>query len=282
MDKGGRRRSRFRRTIVAAGFLLFSILILFLVIGRLEHGMIFFPYRPIEAEPSDIPLDFEDVRLQTEDGVEIHGWWIPSDGAEATVLMFHGNAGNISHRLQRISFFHDLGVDTLIIDYRGYGRSQGRPSEKGLYRDATAAYRHLTEVRRIDPSRIVIFGKSLGGAVATDLAVREKAGGLVLESTFTSIRDMARLLIPILPVHLLVRTRLDSLSKIPRLEVPLLVIHGDRDEIVPFEQGKRIFEAATSETEFLSIPGAGHNDVLDRGGDPYREAFRTFFDRLRR
>ena len=250
------------------------------MIGRIEEHMIYFPERAIEVLPAEAGLRYEEVFIKTEDEVQIHGWWIPADEARLTILCFHGNAGNISHRIDRMTFFHDRGLDVFMIDYRGYGRSDGRPSEEGLYRDGRAAYEYLRESRGISPDRIVIFGKSLGGAVAADLATRVEAGGLILESTFTSIKDMARLAVPVLPVHLLVRTRFDSLEKVPEIRIPILVVHGKQDSIVPFEHGQRLYDAAQGTKELLPIPRADHNDVLFKGGSIYRDGLRAFLDRL--
>ena len=247
-------------------------------LGWIEHAMLFVPSGRLLEDPSTIGLAYEDVHLETEDGVRIHGWWVPREGAEVTVLWLHGNAGNISHRLERLAAFHELGVQNLLIDYRGYGRSEGRPSERGLYRDASAGLRHLREARGVPDERIVIFGKSLGGAVAVELASRERVGGVIVESSFTSVPDMAKRQFPFLPTEWLVRNRFDSLSRIAQVHSPILVIHGDRDGIVPYEMGRRLFEAATAPKDFYAVPGADHNDVLYRGGDRYRARLREFFE----
>lgn len=270
---------RARSKWIWRGIFLLSAAILFLMIlSLLEHRMIYFPEKGISADPSQAGLAFEDVSLRAEDGVDLHGWWVPREGSDLTILFLHGNAGNISHRLGRIDFLHRLEANVLIIDYRGYGKSEGKPSEEGLYLDAQAAYRHLVEQRKIPPERIVCFGKSLGGAVAVDLATRVESAGLIMESAFTSIKDMARRVVPILPAHLLVRSRFDSLEKIPTLSVPILIIHGARDEVIPFDHGQRLFEAAKGKKDFLSIPDAGHNDVLLLGGQTYRDRIRTFLE----
>ena len=270
---------RVLRGLARVGFLVGVPLAVALVfLSLFEHSMIFYPDRKVLEDPSRIGLAFEDVEVVTDDGVRLHGWWVPREGAEVAVLWFHGNAGNISHRLERLAAFHALGVHNLIIDYRGYGKSDGRPSEKGLYRDADAVYRHLIEERGVAPERIVLFGKSLGGAVAVDLARRSEVGGLVVESSFTSIVDMAERTLPILPGRWLVRSRFDSLAKIPEVRAPVLVIHGDRDGLVPTEMGRRLFEAAGEPKDFYAVPGADHNDVLDRGGAAYLARLRAFFE----
>ncbi len=235
-----------------------------------EASFIYFPSLLLEATPADFGLPFEEVRLTAEDGVGIHAWLLPLPQAKRTVLFAHGNAGNISHRLDRARRLRSrLGVEVLLFDYRGYGRSEGSPDEPGTYRDAAAAHRYLTETRGLDPKRLVLFGESLGSAVALELALTRAAGALVLESPFTSIPDMARVVLPFLPLGPLLRTRYDNLAKVGGLRVPLLVLHGDRDEVVPFAQGRRLFEAAPEPKRFFAIPGAGHNDTYLAGGEAY-------------
>jgi fermentation-respiration switch protein FrsA (DUF1100 family) len=251
-----------------------------MLLSFLEQSMVYYPEKDLQGDPSGAGLAFEDVHLETEDGLSIHGWWVPHEDARMAILFLHGNAGNISHRLGRIALFHDLGASILIGDYRGYGRSEGRPSERGLYRDADAMYRHLREERGIPPERIVIFGKSLGGAVAADLAARKEAAGVILESSFTSLPDMAREVIPLLPGKLMVRSRYDNLRKIPTVRMPILIIHGDEDRVVPFEMGQRLLDAAPEGTQFFPVPGADHNDVLEMGGRIYPERVRSFLARV--
>jgi fermentation-respiration switch protein FrsA (DUF1100 family) len=242
-----------------------------------EASLIYFPSRPIEATPPDFDLPFTDVRLTAEDGVRIHGWLLPAPDAQRTVLFAHGNAGNISHRLDRAREMRSrLGAEVFLFDYRGYGLSEGSPDEAGTYADARAAHRYLTEARGLSPERLVLFGESLGSAVVLDLALSCGAGALVLESAFTSIADMARVVLPFLPLRPLLRTRYDNLAKIGGLKVPLLVLHGDRDEVVPFAQGRRLFEAAPEPKRFFAIPGAGHNDTYLRGGEAYWEVLGEF------
>jgi fermentation-respiration switch protein FrsA (DUF1100 family) len=203
---------------------------------------------------------------------------LPKERARWGVLVCHGNAGNISHRLERARLMQQrLGASVLLFDYRGYGRSSGSPDEEGTYRDARAAYRHLVDDKGIAAERLLLFGESLGAAVAVQLALEKPAAALVLESAFTSIPDMARAAYPFLPpVGALIRTRYETLAKVPRLRVPLLVLHGERDEIVPFDQGRRVFEAAPEPKRFFAIPGAGHNDTYLSGGEPYWRAFEDF------
>lgn len=246
-----------------------------------EKKLIYFPAREVEITPRDLGLQFDDLHLKASDGMSVHGWFLPVSDSRFTVLLCHGNAGNISHRLDRVLFMHaQLTTDVLLFDYRGYGLSDGSPDEEGTYRDARAAYRYLTEARGLDPERIVLFGESLGAAVALQLAIEEPAAGLVLEAPFASIPDMARAAYPFLPVGGWIRTRYDNVSKAPSLRIPLMVFHGRRDESVPFEQGRRVFEAAPEPKSFVPIAEAGHNDTYVVGAARYWAAWREFLAKL--
>jgi uncharacterized protein len=196
------------------------------------------------------------------------------------VLVCNGNAGNVSHRLERaLEMQRRLGVSVLLFDYRGYGRSEGSPDEQGTYRDARAAYRYATEAKGVPPGALVLFGESLGAAVAVQLALERPAGALILESAFTSIPDMARAAYPFLPpVRPLIRTRYETIAKVPKLALPLLVLHGERDEIVPLAQGRRVFEVAGGPKRFFTIPGAGHNDTYVTGGEAYWRTLAEFLE----
>lgn len=246
----------------------------------IDRQMIYFPDRELIATPADVGLEYEDVDLTASDGTKLHGWHVPGDG-RITLLWFHGNAGNISHRVDNIMLLNrTLGVNIMIIDYRGYGRSEGSPSEKGLYTDAEAAIEFLVSERNVDPeNELVLFGRSLGAAVAVEMAVRHRARALILESGFTSVKDMAHRAYPFLPMGLLinmVEARYDTISKIRNVDYPVMVLHGDQDEIVPFELGLELFEAASNPKTFYRIQGAGHNDTYHVGGQPYFEALRRF------
>lgn len=249
--------------------------------GCAMKSLIFFPEKEITLTPADAGLPFEDLILTTADGVKINGWFVPHPEAQTTILWLHGNGGNMSHRVGRIDrSHHTLKANVLIIDYRGYGRSGGRVSEKGTYLDAVAAYDYLLTRDDVDPARIIPFGASLGAAVAVELALQRKVQGLVLEAPFTSIREMARVALPWLPVGGLITTRYDNLSKIGRLEIPILILHGDRDETIPFAQGRKLFEAARGPKTFYAIPGAGHNNTETVGGEAYFKAMADFILRL--
>lgn len=246
-----------------------------------ERQLIYFPHRTLELRPGDLGMRFEEERLAAGDA-EIHAWWLPVEGARLSVLVCHGNAGNISHRLERAGLMQQrLGASVLLFDYRGYGQSTGRPDEEGTYRDARAAYLYLMEKKGIAPESLVLFGESLGAAVAVQLAIEKPAAAIVLESAFTSIPDMARAAYPFLPpVGPLIRTRYETLAKVPRLRIPLLVFHGARDEIVPLRQGRRVFDAAHEPKRFFAIPGASHNDTYIAGGEPYWRVLKEFLESL--
>ena len=250
--------------------------------GVIERYFIYFPERDLAANPSHFGLAFEEVSFTASDGVQLHGWFVPGEKGVAW-LWFHGNAGNISHRLENLKLLHDeLGVSVFLFDYRGYGRSQGTPSEEGIYRDAEAALAYLDSREDIDPERIVFFGRSLGAGVAVELATRYCPYGLILESPFPSIRYMARRAYPFLPVWPFLRTRYDSLAKIGKVQAPVLVLHGDRDDIVPLEGATRLFQKANEPKEFYTIRGAGHNDTYVVGSKEYFSALRHFVENLAR
>lgn len=272
----GRRRAALR--------VVLRVLVLLVIAGGLllvfEKHLIYFPMRAHEVTPAGLGLAHEEVELRAEDGVRLHGWFLPVKGSRLTVLVCHGNAGNVSHRLDRVLLMQSrLNVDTLLFDYRGYGSSEGSPDEQGTYRDARSAYRWLI-ARGQSPERVVLFGESLGSAVALQLAVEVEARALVLESPFASVPAMARAVYPFLPIWPLVRTRYDNIAKVARLRMPLLVMHGERDEIVPFAQGRRVFDKAPEPKRFFAIPGASHNDTYVVGGEGYWRALREFLEGL--
>ncbi len=224
-----------------------------------EH-LVYFPQRNLEATPRERGLLYEDVMLEADDGVQLHGWFVPRTGARGVVLYFHGNAGNISHRLARVALFHQMGLGVFILDYRGYGRSGGRPSEAGMYRDAAAAWRYLTEARGIAAARIVLFGRSLGAAVAAELAARMRPGALVLDSAFTSLPELGQERYPWLPVKWLARQRYPTREHLRRVDCPVFVVHSRDDEIIPFHHGEQLYAAARASKHFLAISG-GHNSA---------------------
>jgi hypothetical protein len=248
----------------------------------LVDRMIFHPSPGADLRPADVEVAGEEVFLDTEDGVRIHAFWLPADGADRAFLFLHGNAGNASHRLPNAALLTRLGAAVLLLDYRGYGRSEGRPTESGVYADARAGLAHLVEARGFAPERVVVFGRSLGGAVAVDLARGRGLGGVVLESVFTSAADVARRAFGFLgPLAAqLARGRFDSAAKIGELRAPLLFFHGDRDRIVPWALGRALYEAAPEPKRFVTVRGAGHNDTVQIGGRPYFDRIATFLDEV--
>lgn len=237
--------------------------VIVLLVFLFQERMIYFPQmgREIDARPDSRGLVYETLRLSAEDGETIAAWWVQSPAGvpmRGAVLLFHGNAGNISHRIDYLAMFAKLGYPTLIIDYRGYGESSGKPSEQGTYRDAQAAWRWLTQTRGIKPSDIVIFGESLGGGPATWLAARENVRALVLASTFTSVPDLATQIYPFLPVRWIARIRYDNLSNLAKVRAPILIAHSPQDEVIPYAHGRRLFDAAREPKAFIEMRG-GHN-----------------------
>jgi len=249
------------------------------MLERLVESVLFQPSPGIDLHPADLGIDASEVWLDTEDGVRIHGFFLPgAPNNDRALLFLHGNAGNASHRLPNALELARLGSDVLLLDYRGYGRSEGRPSEQGVYADARAGLAHLVEERGMPERRVVVFGRSLGGAVSIDLAQGRELAGVIVESTFTSLADMGRSVFGSLG-GLLARG-FDSHTKIGSVHAPLLFFHGDRDEIVPFELGRRLFEQAPSPKAFEVIEGAGHNDTTQRGGPRYFARIGRFLEQV--
>jgi hypothetical protein len=256
-----------------------------------EPRMIYYPDRHIDHTPDQLGLQYEDVTLTTPDGLRINGWFLPAvplakaglpaskPNAKLTVLLFHGNAGNISHRFEKLAVLRELGVDTFIIDYRGYGRSQGTPDEQGTYRDARAAYDYLIQQRTLSPPSIVVYGESLGAAIAADLASKVNVGGLVLEEAFTSVGDVGQKMFPFLPVRWLVRNKYDTLSKMPRVRVPLLILHSRDDEFFSLRHARRLLAAANEPKQLVELRG-GHNDAFLVSASTYHDALQKFFAAL--
>jgi len=247
-------------TIVA--MLLVALLVLNVLMFIQQPSMLFFPSKSLQSSPKDWGMQYQDVFLETSDKERLHGWYIPYAGADRVVLFFHGNAGNISHRGESVAIFHHLGLNVLIMDYRGYGNSQGTPTEDGLYRDARASWQYLTQEKSIDKANIIIFGRSLGGAVASKLAAEVHPGALILESTFSSARDMAKSVFPLLSRLLILRFSFNSLASINKIDCPLLVLHSKDDEIIPFYMGKKIFHAANQPKYFVTMKGDHNSGFL--------------------
>ena len=264
--------------VVAAIAIAYAAMVTLLFV--FQSRLVYFPEtgREISTTPRNHGLDFEAVAIRTEDAETLAAWWVPAPGVSqprGTVLFFHGNAGNISHRIDYLLMFSRLGYATLIFDYRGYGQSSGSPSEEGTYRDAEAAWRWLTRARGIAAGDIVYVGESLGGAVASWLAVRHPPRALVLLSTFTSVPELGAQLYPFLPVRLISRFGYDNLAHVRQSKAPLLVAHSRDDEIIPFAHGRAIFEAAAGPKRFLEMRG-GHNDGFIFMRDEWVKALAEF------
>jgi hypothetical protein len=235
------------------------------------------PSRAVVVTPEDAGLAYEPVTITTEDSVTLDGWFVPASQARGLLLFFHGNAGNISHRLDSLKIFNELGLATLIFDYRGYGRSDGEPSEEGTYRDAEAAWRFVTEGRHVPPREVVLFGRSLGAAVATHLATRHTPGALIIESAFTSVPDLAAELYPFLPARWLTRFRYSTQADLVSVLCPLLIVHSRDDEIIPFAHGQRLFAVANEPKRLLELRG-GHNDGFLVSRHTYMDGLHAFLE----
>jgi uncharacterized protein len=221
------------------------------------------PTRSLEATPAEWGWEYEAVDLTAEDGTRLHAWWIPAPDARASLIFFHGNAGNISHRMASLEIFRDLGLNVLILDYRGYGESEGRPSEPGLRQDARAAWQHVREERGVPAESIVLFGRSLGSAVASELAREYSPGALILESPFRSVPEMAQAVYPFLPARWLARMDYDNEAYVRDVTGPTLVIHSRDDEIIPYNQGQAVYEAAAGPKKLLTLRGGHNTGFLD-------------------
>jgi uncharacterized protein len=244
-----------------------------------QSRMVYFPLRPILQTPADIGLAYESVTLTTSDNVRLAGWYVPRAAARGTLLICHGNGGNIGDRLHPIGMFHELGLNVLIFDYRGYGESEGTPSEEGTYRDAQAAWQHLAVERNTPPDKIVVYGRSLGGAVAAWLAGQVAPAALILEATFTSIPDMGARLYPWLPVRLLCRYRYNTLAQLEHIGCPVLIAHSRGDDMVPFAHGQKLFAAAREPKTFFELTG-NHNEGEVLASPAYRRALDNFLSTL--
>jgi len=261
---------------VAAGILLIVV-----AIRIFENSFIYAPPRFPEGFPPSYLYGqpAEEVWLTTRDNVRLNAWYLSNPASKKALLWFHGNAETIGYGLEHLEFYSRLAVNVLAVDYRGYGKSEGTPGEAGVYRDADAAYDHLIQARHIQPKNIVVFGHSLGGAVAIDLASRRECGGLIAQSSFTSVKDMARRVFRIPLFEYIPKSQFDSLAKIRRVRAPILIVHGTRDETVPFSMGQRLFAAASEPKFFFPVQGAGHNDLIEIGGDELVDCFKSFLRR---
>jgi hypothetical protein len=257
-----------------------ALLLIVVGIRLFENTFIYFPPRfPRGFSPPELyPPHLEDVWLTTLDNVRLNAWYLPNPASEKVLLWFHGNAENIGQGLEHLRFYSHLAVNVLAVDYRGFGKSEGSPDETGVYRDADAAYDYLVRERHIQPKNIIFWGHSLGGAVAIDLASRRECGGLIVQSSFTSAKDMARRIFRIPLFEYLLKSRFDSLAKIQRVRAPILIIHGTCDHVVPFSMGQRLFAAAPEPKLFFPVEGAGHNNLVEVGGGRLLNQLKSFLD----
>lgn len=259
-----------------------SYLGLLLFVYLYQGSLLYIPGdRVIHLTPADANLDYNEVELTTSDQVTVHGWYVPVADSRGVVLFCHGNAGNISHRLQSLQIFAQLGFSTFIFDYRGYGQSTGKSSESGTYRDSEAVYQYLVDDLGFKPEQIVLFGRSLGAAVAARLASRKKCAALVMESGFTSVPELGQQLYPILPVRLLSRFSYNSIAILKQLDIPILIAHSRDDEIIPFAHGKKLFDAANGPKYLFEMRG-GHNDGFYVTGKAYLTGLDKFFAKVLR
>jgi fermentation-respiration switch protein FrsA (DUF1100 family) len=249
-----------------------------LALSFVANRFVYFPQKYPEGPwQAQALLHAADVWLDTADGVRIHAWWIPRDGASIVTLHLHGNGGNIAHRYGRFREIQAAGSAILALDYRGYGKSLGRPTERGLYRDADAGYDYLLK-RGFRPDQIIVHGESLGTAVAVDLAARRPCAAVVLEAPFTSAKHVAQTVAPVIGPMLI--WGFDSRAKIGRIHVPVFFIHGDRDEVIPLRLGQALFAAANEPKSFWLVPGAGHNDIAETAGASYGQHLRSLYERI--
>lgn len=262
-----------------------SLLVLFAFSGFMyfnQPHMVFFPIKELRGAPGSWGMEYEDVTIESMDKTaKLHGWFIPAKGATKTLLFFHGNAGNISHRGESIRIFHETGLNVYIIDYRGYGASSGEPSEQGVYDDARSAWQYLTGERGLADSDIIIFGRSLGGVIATQLASEVKPAGLIVESVFSSAKDVARKLMPVISRLVFIRYQFDAEQTIKNVRVPLLVLHSPADDIIPFKLGKKVYDAGNEPKTFFEMKG-DHNGGFLESQPEYQQALEKFVASLGR
>jgi len=257
--------------------ILVFYLLFILALALFQERMIFFPYKEMAGTPAYLGMDFEDINFKSQDGAELNGWFVPAENAQYTVLFCHGNGGNISHRLDTISLFNKLSLNFFIFDYRSYGKSTGKLSEKGLYQDVAAAWNYLTETKNIAPEKIIIIGRSLGGAIAAQAAAEHSPGGLILESAFTSLPEIAQGKMPFLPVRWMLNYKLSTIENLAKVKCPVLIIASPDDNIVPFKYGKKLFKNAPEPKTFVELTG-DHDDCYFLCRPKYVAALTKFLE----
>jgi fermentation-respiration switch protein FrsA (DUF1100 family) len=257
--------------VLMALTLIFKIIILIT-----EEKNLYQPDKEVDLTPQNISLAYEDLFFPTEDKQSLNGWFIPAENAKITVLFCSGRGGNLSDRLQKIKFFHEMGLNTFVFDYRGFGNSSGKPSEQGLYKDARGAYDYLITRNDIDKNKIVVYGKSLGGPVAADLCLHRKAAALILEGAFPSLKTYVGDVGGFLPTEWLVSDKFDTISKVANIRIPKLIVHGMDDEIINFSEGRMIFYKAAMPKEFVSFDGH-HDDNLYTVSEEFKNRILKFF-----
>jgi len=264
------------RTLLFVLLLVTGVYLVIVVMACMSQSrMMYQPTREIEQTPSDAGMQFEEVTFTAADGTQLHGWFVPVEDPRAVVLWFHGNGGNIGHRIETLGIFHQLGVSAFIFDYRGYGQSEGTPDEKGTYLDADAAWAYLTEQRGVRADQIVLFGRSLGGVFAARRAEASDVAGVIVESAFTSVPDLGADMYPLLPTRWLSRFRYPTGDHLAGARCPVLVMHSPDDEIIPYKHGRRLFELAPGPKMFVEMTG-GHNDGFALSGQAYSQAIDEF------
>jgi fermentation-respiration switch protein FrsA (DUF1100 family) len=251
-----------------------------LILYFMQPKFVYDPVRNIPYTPAELGLDYEEVFFRTGDRLRLHGWFVPAQNAEFTVLYCHGNGGNMMYFLDTVNLLNGLGVNCFVFDYRGYGSSQGIPSENGTYLDVRAAYRWLTKEKGADPQRIIIFGWSLGASVAAYLAGKTKAAALIIEGAFTSYADIGSKYYPYMPVRWFARFKYPTIDYMRKVKCPVMVIHSRDDETVPFEFGLELYNAANEPKEFVELRG-GHNDAFLVSGETYKKAWTKWLKFLR-
>ncbi|NIP24846.1 MAG: alpha/beta fold hydrolase [Phycisphaerae bacterium] len=251
-----------------------------IILYIMQPHFLYCPVREVVYTPEELGMDFEDVVFKTDDGLSLNGWYIPAENSHMTVLFCHGNGGNIMHRLDSINIFYNLGLNCFIFDYRGYGSSEGKPGEEGTYLDVKAAYEWLTKEKKVSPNNIIIFGRSLGGSIAAQLASKVRSRALIIESTFTSYVDIGRKFYPYMPVRWFARFSYRTIDYIRDVRCPVMIIHSRSDDVVPFEFGLELYEAANAPKEFVEIIGS-HNDGFLVSGEVYKKSWTKWLQFLK-